>query len=74
MKKESVDIKRLRTEIIRLKQENTKLKKSSSVNFLKESTVKTPKNIQPIFEKAQETVGNYFKSLRLNPSKGSIDN
>lgn len=72
MKKDLTDIQKLKAEIARLQRENTKLKKGI-FNVSQNPTVKVPKNIQPIFNKAQDTVGGYFKSLRLTPSKGSID-
>ena len=72
MKKDLNNIPQLKAEITRLKRENTKLKKSK-LSFLKGSTVKVPKEMQPLFDTAQKTVGDYFESLRLTPSKGSID-
>jgi len=72
MKKDSGDIKKLKSEIDRLKRENEKLKKHK-FNLKNSPTVKVPDTIKPIFDKAQKTVGKYFKSLRLTPSKGSIE-
>jgi predicted hydrocarbon binding protein len=72
MKKDLTNIQQLKAEIFRLKRENTKLKKSK-LSFLKGSTVRVPKEMQPLFDTAQKTVGDYFESLRLTPSKGSID-
>src|SRR5688572_21533099 len=66
------NIEQLKTEIARLKTENKKLKKNEpAVN--RGPTVRVPKDIKPIFEKAQKTVGKYFESLRLTPSKGTIE-
>lgn len=36
-------------------------------------TVKVPEQFQPIFDKAQETVGRYFENLRFFPHKGTIE-
>jgi PAS domain S-box-containing protein len=38
-----------------------------------EKTVNAPEVFQPIFEKAQQTVKEYFTNLNFNPSKGSIE-
>lgn len=72
MKSEKAKILKLQEEIKRLKSENNKLKNSS----LKKDTnpkVKAPKPFAPIFKKAEETVGEYFKALKFDPSKGTID-
>jgi two-component sensor histidine kinase len=64
-------IKELEKEITFLKKENKKL------NTLKHSTnkptVKVPKPIQPAFNKAEKLVGDYFSSLKFNPSEGRIE-
>jgi two-component sensor histidine kinase/predicted hydrocarbon binding protein len=65
-------IKQLKKEILLLKKENAGLKKSFNLNTNKH-TVKVPKQIEPIFNKAEKLVGKYFKSLKFSPSKGSIE-
>ncbi len=65
-------IKELKKEVSVLKKENNRLKKTVSVSTNK-PTVKVPKQIKPIFDKAQKLVGNYFRSLKFSPSKGSIE-
>jgi signal transduction histidine kinase/CheY-like chemotaxis protein/HPt (histidine-containing phosphotransfer) domain-containing protein/predicted hydrocarbon binding protein len=37
------------------------------------NTVKVPKEVEPIFQKAQEYVGKYFKEKKEEPSKGTIE-
>ncbi len=65
-------IKQLQSEILLLKKENASLKKSFNRSAGK-STVTVPKQIKPIFDKAEKLVGRYFKSLKFSPSKGSIE-
>lgn len=36
------------------------------------TTVKVPREFEPVFQKAQEHVGNYFKERHEDPSKGTI--
>ena len=68
----SQNIEELKAELRKLKLENEKLKNEKIVTE-KKPTVKVPSNIKPIFDKAQKTVGKYFESLRLTPSKGTIE-
>jgi len=72
MKKITENIKTLKAEVARLQRENTRLKKQK-VKLSRKPTVKVPSEIKGIFDKAEETVGKYFKALEFNPSKGSID-
>ena len=65
------NISLLKAQLLQLKIENKNLKKQYRVAD-GESTVKVPKEIRPIFDKAEKTVGKYFESLRLTPSKGTI--
>ena len=37
------------------------------------NTVKVPKQFEPLFEKAQESVGRYFSEIKKDPSKGTIE-
>jgi two-component sensor histidine kinase/predicted hydrocarbon binding protein len=67
-------IKKLESEIKRLVTENKKLRAlSHTISTENKPTVKVPKQMQAIFEKAEKTVGNYFKSLKFTPSKGTIE-
>ncbi|MGZ3862677.1 MAG: histidine kinase dimerization/phosphoacceptor domain -containing protein [Bacteroidia bacterium] len=65
-------IKQLTEKIRLLKMENAELKKSLSAE-VQSPTVKVPKQIVPVFDKAEKLVGQYFKSLKFSPSKGSIE-
>ncbi|MFN3918170.1 MAG: histidine kinase dimerization/phosphoacceptor domain -containing protein [Flavobacteriales bacterium] len=42
-------------------------------NDIEKPAVKVPDNLKPIFEKAEETVKDYFKNLKLDPTKGTIE-
>ncbi|MBL7918011.1 MAG: XylR N-terminal domain-containing protein, partial [Bacteroidia bacterium] len=67
-------LKKLENENALLKKELALLK-STYKNFnLKESkTVKVPESFQSIFTRAEKIVGEYFKELSLQPSKGTIE-
>ena len=62
----------LLAEIARLKKENESLRKdyASSGNS---DTVKVPDKFKEVFDKAQETVGEYFKNIKTSPEKGTIE-
>jgi two-component sensor histidine kinase len=64
-------IKELKKEISFLKKENKRLK--TSKKSVDKPTVKVPKPIQPVFNKAEKLVGDYFSSLKFNPSEGRIE-
>ena len=69
----------LERKIAKLEKENRKLKienkKLVSLSQHKDTNpkVKAPKPFAAIFEKAEKTVGEYFKSLKFTPSKGTIE-
>ncbi|MGZ3866949.1 MAG: histidine kinase dimerization/phosphoacceptor domain -containing protein [Bacteroidia bacterium] len=65
-------IKQLTEEIRLLKKENAELKRSFSAKTQR-PTVKVPEEIIPIFDNAEKLVGEYFKSLKFSPAKGSIE-
>ena len=65
-------IKQLEDEILQLKKENKTLRENYFTPEAK-NTVKVPLAIAPIFDKAEKIVANYFKGLKFNPSKGTID-
>jgi two-component sensor histidine kinase len=69
--KKSDHIRQLKAEIEKLKRENEKLRRGAVTGGSR--TVKTPRSIQPIFDKAEKTVGKYFEGLKLSPAKGSIE-
>jgi two-component sensor histidine kinase len=64
-------IQLLEKEIAFLKKENKKIKNTQTAKK-KKPTVKVPKGLKPVFAKAEELVGNYFSSLKSDPSKGTI--
>lgn len=64
--------RKLRAEIALLKRENARLKKTFSISTT-EPTVKAPKEVRPIFDKAEKLVSDYFRSLRFAPAKGTIE-
>jgi two-component sensor histidine kinase len=64
-------IKELKREIGLLKKENQKLR--TLHQKASKPTVKVPKAIEPVFNKAQKLVGNYFSSLKFNPAEGCIE-
>jgi two-component sensor histidine kinase/predicted hydrocarbon binding protein len=66
------EIKRLKSELKQLKLENKTLRESS-VGTDADPKVRVPKPFAPSFRKAEKTVGDYFKSLRFFPSKGTIE-
>lgn len=66
-----LQIEQLKGELEKLSKENALLKKSFVSSA--EHTVKTPSDIQPIFDKAEKIVGKYFQQLQLKPSKGTIE-
>ncbi len=72
MKSEKAKIVKLKAEIAGLKSENKKLKEIVLSKDTKPK-VKAPKPFAPIFTKAEETVGEYFKNLKFTPSKGTIE-
>lgn len=69
---QKAEILKLKAEIASLKKENSSLRQGGRKNT-KTETVKVPPQLKPIFDKAQKTVGKYFESLKLEPTKGSID-
>jgi PAS domain S-box-containing protein len=72
MKSEKAKISELENTIKSLRVENNELKKLLSGKD-DNRKVKAPKPFDTIFKKAEETVGEYFKSLRFKPSEGTIE-
>ena len=72
MQSQNTKILLLKAELEHLKSENKKLKKQVLQKDDKPK-VKAPKTLAAIFKKAEETVGEYFKSLKFTPSKGTIE-
>jgi two-component sensor histidine kinase/predicted hydrocarbon binding protein len=66
-------IKQLQLKVKELEREN-ELLRSGITSFLATGpTVNAPKQFQPTFDKAEETVRNYFTKLKASPSKGIIE-
>lgn len=72
MKSEKAKILKLQAEIKGLKSRNRELEKSVSKKDSKPK-VKSPKIYERVFDKAEQTVGKYFSSLKFVPSKGTIE-
>ncbi|MBL4755215.1 MAG: XylR N-terminal domain-containing protein [Flavobacteriales bacterium] len=58
-------------EIATLKVENARLRQTATTSI--GDTVRVPDHFKPLFDQAQETVGNYFKNLKQDPTKGTIE-
>jgi two-component sensor histidine kinase len=67
------NIQSLKKRIKQLEKENLILKNKKDVFFTDGKTVKTPKNIEPIFDKAAIVVKEYFQSFTANPSLSKIE-
>jgi two-component sensor histidine kinase/predicted hydrocarbon binding protein len=72
MKSKEQKIKELKEEIKLLKAQNKDLLRAS-IKTDHDPKVKAPKPFSPIFKKAEKIVGDYFKSLKFSPSKGTIE-
>lgn len=68
---ESDEIKALREELARLKAENAHLRESQP--HTNGPTVNVPDPLKPIFDAAQQTVGDYFKDFKWSPDEGTIE-
>lgn len=71
--KSSENIQALKKRIKELEKENESLKKLKDVFYTKGKTVKAPKNVEPVFDTASETVKEYFKTFKANPSLSKIE-
>lgn len=69
---DSKEIKELKEKIQELERENAILKRDFT-NVVQDNTVNVPDSIKPIFDVAQKIVGEYFKNLKMEPSKGTIE-
>lgn len=72
MKSDANIVRKLKKELSLLKKENARLRKGFTVSTSR-PTVKVPKKIRPVFARAEALVADYFHSLKLTPSKGSIE-
>jgi len=65
-------IKALQKRIEELELENARLKKNSAFP-VSGNTVSVPGNVKAVFDKAQQTVGEYFRNLKMDPTRGTIE-
>lgn len=66
-------VQSLTKRIKELEKENLILKNKKDVFFTDRKTVKTPIEIEPIFDKASEVVKKYFETFTANPSLSKIE-
>ena len=71
--KKTEDIQSLKQRIKELEKENLMLHKKKDVFYTTKKTVKTPKDIEPIFDKASEIVKKYFQTFNADPSLSKIE-
>lgn len=69
---DSKEIKELLAKIQKLEQENAMLRRDFS-SVEKGDTVSVPDAIKPLFDEAQKTVGEYFRNLKMDPTRGTIE-
>jgi CheY-like chemotaxis protein/nitrogen-specific signal transduction histidine kinase/predicted hydrocarbon binding protein len=65
-------ISELHKRIEELERENALLKRDFS-SLKNGDTVSAPDNIKPLFDQAQKTVGDYFRDLKMDPTRGTIE-
>ena len=70
--KDSPKIENLLAKISELEQENAMLRRDFS-SAVKGDTVRVPDAIKPLFDEAQKTVGEYFRNLKMDPTRGTIE-
>ncbi|MDO9001746.1 MAG: histidine kinase dimerization/phosphoacceptor domain -containing protein [Bacteroidota bacterium] len=66
-------IENLKKRIKELEKENLILKNKTEVFYTNKPTVKVPKKIKPLFDKASLTVKKHFESFKANPSLAKIE-
>ncbi|MES2515213.1 MAG: histidine kinase dimerization/phosphoacceptor domain -containing protein, partial [Bacteroidota bacterium] len=71
--KQDDHIQSLKNRIKELEKENQILKKKKDVFFTDKKTVKVPKNIEPLFDKASEVVKKHFQTFTADPSLSKIE-
>ena len=69
---DSKEINELLAKIKKLEQENAMLRRDFS-SVEKGDTVSVPEGIKPLFDEAQKTVGAYFRNLKMDPTRGTIE-
>jgi two-component sensor histidine kinase/predicted hydrocarbon binding protein len=71
--KNKESIPALKKRIRLLEKENALLKKKKEPFYTNKKTVKTPKRIEPVFDKAAISVKKYFQRFKVNPSMARIE-
>lgn len=66
------DMNSLQLRIEQLEQENAMLRRDFH-NLPQGSSVIVPDEMKPLFDVAQQTVGEYFRDLKMDPAKGTIE-
>lgn len=66
------DTNNLQLRIEQLEQENAMLRRDFH-NLPQGSSVIVPDELKPLFDVAQQTVGEYFRDLKMDPAKGTIE-
>ena len=61
------EIDNLKRKIAKLKKENEQLKEKYVIVDTTKKTVSSPPMFEPIFKKAEQLVGSYFKKLKIDP-------
>src|SRR5688572_9114299 len=69
---QSSRIKTLQQRIEELEKENALLRKDFS-SLSGGDSVKVPDAMKPVFDIAQHTVNEYFRNLKMDPSRGTIE-
>ncbi|MFL5762823.1 MAG: ATP-binding protein [Bacteroidia bacterium] len=67
---DSPKIEELQARIEQLEKENAILRRDFGVIG---DTVSVPASIKPLFDEAQKTVGEYFRYLKMDPTRGTIE-
>jgi len=60
----------LRERLIALEKENARLRQ---LPLATERAAKVPADLAPLFDQAQQTVADYFRHLKMDPAKGTIE-
>jgi CheY-like chemotaxis protein/nitrogen-specific signal transduction histidine kinase len=72
MKTPGPNLSELQNRITQLEKENAIFRGDLPANA-KGDTVRVPSAIKPLFDKAQEIVGEYFRHLKMDPTHGTIE-
>lgn len=67
------NIQNLKKRIKELEKENNLLKQKHTAFYTDKPTVKTPKEMKPLFDKAEDVVKDYFKDFTANPGLSKIE-